>query len=56
MYFDGVDDFMEVSGLIVGTTHTIQMWIRASADGVLWSINRDQNAAAADEDLLTLLY
>jgi len=32
------------------------MWIRPAGDGVLWSINRDQNANPGDEDLLTLLY
>lgn len=56
MYFDGLDDFMEVVGITVAPTHTVQMWIRPALDGVLWSINRDQNANAGDEDLLTLLY
>jgi len=54
--FDGIDDYVNVVGLVLNPTYSIYMWIRTttSVDAVLFSVNRNQHSTEFDEDLLTL--
>jgi hypothetical protein len=41
-WFDGVDDFIKISGLVVSIEHTIELWIRTETEGgMVFSISKN---------------
>lgn len=43
MWFDGVDDMMKVTNLVLNTSFTVKYWVLVKANGVIFSINRQQH-------------
>ena len=51
MYFDGINDYLSIAGLIMSPNHTLTAWVKLDAIGTLFNI-----ANAANTDDTNFLY
>ena len=55
LWFDGVDDFLTLTDVIIHHTSTILLWIRPAAPGVLFSINSNNISQVGSEYFIILI-